>query len=310
MSRLSIKLLGPFQATMEGEVVSGFDSDKVRALLAYLAVESDQPQRREKLAGLLWPDFPERSARTSLRRALTNLRKVIGDQSADPPFLLITRQTIQFNRDSDHDLDVSLFKTYIDGEAGHPPEITHLEKAVALFRGSFLDGFSIPDSSVFEEWALVTRETPQGQALRALHHLAGYYQEKGAYEQALQFAQRQLALDPYQEAAHQQVMWILALTGQRNEALAHYDAYRQLLENDLGVAPIEATQAMYARLLDGGIPAPPVTTVILKRESRIVGECPYRGLVAFQEQDAPFFFGRDEFAVRLAEAVNQRSKYR
>jgi DNA-binding SARP family transcriptional activator len=97
MARLSIRLFGSFEATLEGEPVTGFVSDKVRALLIYLAVESDRPHRREALAGLLWPDYPEPSARASLRRALTNLRMVIGDRDASPPFLSISRQTIQFN---------------------------------------------------------------------------------------------------------------------------------------------------------------------------------------------------------------------
>ncbi|MFN2217102.1 MAG: regulator, partial [Anaerolineae bacterium] len=78
MARLSIRLLGPLQVTLDGEPVTGFESDKVRALLAYLAVEQGAPQRREKLAGMLWPDWPERSARTNLRRALANLRKALG----------------------------------------------------------------------------------------------------------------------------------------------------------------------------------------------------------------------------------------
>jgi DNA-binding SARP family transcriptional activator len=96
MAHLSLSLLGPFQATLGGEPVTGFASDKVRALLAYLAVEIEQPHRREKLAGLLWPDWTERSARANLRRALANLRQVIGDHRATPPFLHISRQTVQF----------------------------------------------------------------------------------------------------------------------------------------------------------------------------------------------------------------------
>ncbi len=70
MARLSICLLGHLQVTLDGKPVTRFDSDKVRALPAYLAVEADRPHRREKLAGLLWPDRPERSARTNLRSAL------------------------------------------------------------------------------------------------------------------------------------------------------------------------------------------------------------------------------------------------
>jgi len=91
MVHLSIRVLGPFDVCLDGERVSGFNSDKVRALLAYLALTPDRPHRREALAGLLWPEFPERSARTNLRNALSNLRKVLGentrsgDGAASPP---------------------------------------------------------------------------------------------------------------------------------------------------------------------------------------------------------------------------------
>jgi DNA-binding SARP family transcriptional activator len=79
VARLSIRLLGSFEVTLNGEPVTGFESDKVRALLAYLVTTPDQPHRRETLVGLLWPEYPERSARASLRNALPNLRRTIGD---------------------------------------------------------------------------------------------------------------------------------------------------------------------------------------------------------------------------------------
>ena len=68
MARLEIRLIGAFEVTLDGQPMLGFESDRVCALLAYLAVESDRPHRREKLAGLLWPDLPEESARANLRR--------------------------------------------------------------------------------------------------------------------------------------------------------------------------------------------------------------------------------------------------
>ena len=67
---MSLSLLGPFQATLDGQPVTGFKSNKVRALLAYLAVEADRTHRREVLAGLLWPDWPDRDALDNLRYAL------------------------------------------------------------------------------------------------------------------------------------------------------------------------------------------------------------------------------------------------
>ena len=78
----------------------------MRALLAYLAAEGARPPSRESLAALLWPDWPQQSAMRNLRYALADLRKVIGDREAQPPFLLITRETIQLNREADAWVDV------------------------------------------------------------------------------------------------------------------------------------------------------------------------------------------------------------
>ncbi len=158
MARLSIHLLGPFQVTLDGEPVTGFESDKVRALLAYLAAEPDRPHRREALAGLLWPDYPERSARANVRRALANLRKTISDHQATPPFLCISQQTIQFNSASDAWSDVAAFTGLLETKNPSQQTLRQLEDAVALYRGAFLEGFSVNDSALFEEWALLKRE--------------------------------------------------------------------------------------------------------------------------------------------------------
>jgi DNA-binding SARP family transcriptional activator len=65
MARLRVSLLGSFGVELDGKKVTAFTSNKARALLAYLATEANQPHRRKQLAGLLWPDWPERSARQS-----------------------------------------------------------------------------------------------------------------------------------------------------------------------------------------------------------------------------------------------------
>ena len=115
MTRLTIRLLGPPQFVLDGEPITGFESDKVRALLVYLAVEADRPQRRETLATLLWPESSARAAKDNLRQALSNLRAAIGDRALDEdqdvarPFLLISRQTVQFNPAGDYWLDMHAF---------------------------------------------------------------------------------------------------------------------------------------------------------------------------------------------------------
>jgi predicted ATPase/DNA-binding SARP family transcriptional activator len=256
MAHLSLSLLGPFQVTLGGEPVTGFKSNKVRALLAYLAVEADRPHRREVLAGLLWPDWPDRDALSNLRYALSNLRRVIGDRDAEPPFLLISRDTLQFNKASDYWLDVRAFTEMVEADKTHPSAIDQLEQAVALCRGSFLEGFSVGDSPAFEEWALFTREQIGRQMSSALHRLAAIYEQRGQYEQAQSYAWRQVEMEPWDEAAHRQLMRTLALSGQRGAALAQYETCRRLLAEELGVEPAQETTRLYEQIRDGELKAP------------------------------------------------------
>jgi DNA-binding SARP family transcriptional activator len=101
-------LLGPLEVTLDGETVTSFEPSKVRALPAYLATEADRPHRRDSLALLFWSDCPDRAARSNLPQTLANLRKVIDDRHATPPFPRIARETIQFNMASDCWLDVKV----------------------------------------------------------------------------------------------------------------------------------------------------------------------------------------------------------
>ena len=70
MTKLVMRLFGGFHVELHGETVHGFESDKGRALLAYLVVGSDRPHRRESVASLLWPDRPDVVARKNLRQAV------------------------------------------------------------------------------------------------------------------------------------------------------------------------------------------------------------------------------------------------
>ncbi len=246
MAYLSISLMGSFQVTLDGQPVKGFKSNRVRALLAYLAVEADRPHRRETLAGLLWPDWPDRDALSNLRYSLSDLRRAIGDREADPPFLLITRDNLQFNPDSDYSLDV---KTFVD--AADADEVDLLEKAAALYQGSFLEGFSLEDSAAFEEWTLLTRERLARQASSLLHALAETNEENGEYKKAQNCAWRQLELEPWDETAHQQLMRTLALDGKRSAALAQYETCKELLAGELSVEPSSETTMLYERIRDG-----------------------------------------------------------
>jgi DNA-binding SARP family transcriptional activator len=75
MSNLKLFLLGPPRVEL-GHTVVDIRRRKTLALLVYLAVTNDS-QRRDTLATLLWPDASQRDARASLSRDLSVLKKLL-----------------------------------------------------------------------------------------------------------------------------------------------------------------------------------------------------------------------------------------
>ncbi len=262
MTGLSVCLLGPIQVLVDGQRAATFNYNKARALLAYLAMESDRTHRRDALVGLLWPDLPNDAARTNLRQALADLRQAIGDADASPPFLHITRDMVQFNAASAHTLDAADFRRLLAACDAHPHRHVDrcrqcaelLEKAVALYRGEFLAQFAVVDSTPFEEWAAVQRERLRQSAQEALTDLAACYERRGVLNQACRVVARQIELDPWREEAHRALMRLLALDGQRSAALHQYEVCRRVLAHELDVEPGAETVAIYRRIRDGSSP--------------------------------------------------------
>jgi DNA-binding SARP family transcriptional activator/predicted ATPase len=257
MPHLDIRLLGPFEVTLNGEPVTRFRSDKVRALLAYLCVEKEGAHRREKLAGILWPDLTERSARANLRNALTNLRQILDDrliqEITSPDFLLITRQTIQFNPESDAWVDAQAF---LDAIATPETPLTELEDAAAQYHDEFMAGFSLQSSSIFEEWLLLQRERFARLAINVMHRLVSTYSSQGEYERALKHAWQQVNLDPLNEKSQRQLMRLLVYNGQELASLVQYEVCRKLLLDDLGIEPSEKTTNLFRQIKDGMLSIP------------------------------------------------------
>jgi predicted ATPase/DNA-binding SARP family transcriptional activator len=246
MAQSSVLLLGPFQVQQHGTTVTRFQADKVRALLAYLALEANRPHARSALAGLLWPEQPEERALPNLRQALVRLRHALAD-GEDP--LLLTRQTVQW-REGAATVDVHDFL-----RLARSSEVADLEQAAALYRGEFLAGFGLPECEAFEAWLLLTRERLGHQALDVLARLAEGYLTAGQPGESAVAARRQLALDPWREPAYRQLMLALAQSGDRAGALAAYARCCRVLRDELDITPDEETRELAEQIEAGAVPA-------------------------------------------------------
>jgi predicted ATPase/DNA-binding SARP family transcriptional activator len=254
MSAVRLCLLGPPRLERDGKPVE-LDTRKTVALVAYLVMTGERPggetHTREALATLLWPEVPPQRARANLRRSLSVLRKGIGGEC-----LVADRETIGTHPDAGIWLDVAHFRHLLDSPQthGHPesescPEcLQALAEAVDLYRGDFLEGFSLRDSATFDDWQFFQTEGLRQELAQALERLVHVYSAQGAYEQAIPYARRWVALDPLHEPAHRQLMQLYALAGQRAAALRQYAECARILEAELGLSPAEETTSLYEQI--------------------------------------------------------------
>jgi predicted ATPase/DNA-binding SARP family transcriptional activator/Tfp pilus assembly protein PilF len=280
-------LFGNIDVRVDGEPVSKFKYAKVRALLAYLALESHRPLPRPSLAALLWPDQPENAARSSLSQALATLRRAMGPKHEAA--LRTGVDTIQLDPNAIQ-VDVSQFLALLREAETHEhrswrtctPCALRLEQAIALYRGNFLADFSLPDSATFEEWGGLQREHLLQRALSALQHLAEWQEWRGRYADAIATVRRQLDLEPYLEVNHRTLLRLLALNGEQSAALTHYQQLQALLSRELGARPEAGTTLLYNQVLQsrlGGlrqqagftVPLPP--TPLVGRASELDAVC-------------------------------------
>ncbi len=131
---------------------------------------------------------------------------------------------------------------------------------MALYTGDFLEGFYVRNAPAFEEWVVAERERLRQMALRALYRLVGHYTAKGNYGRGLDHATRLLALEPWHEEVHQQMMLLLALSGQRSAALNQFEVCRRLLADELGVEPNRDTVELHHRIARGEVTPQPAST--------------------------------------------------
>ena len=265
MPRLSLSFLGSFAVQVDGEAFDDFATDKIRALLAYLAVEADRAHPRAVLATLLWPDYSDSDAMRNLRQSLYRLRLALDSRAPDlfAQVIEVTRQSVTLHSAA-VDVDLLRFEEEIHAAAAHNHValsqcagcLARLADAVDRYSGEFLQGFHVEEADPFVEWQTIQRERAHHHVLTALQALASAYGERGDYAHMHTFAAKQVTLEPWREEAYQQLMQALALDGRRSEALAQYERCCEALVRELGVEPSPETTELYQSIRSGRLKAP------------------------------------------------------
>jgi DNA-binding SARP family transcriptional activator len=220
MTGLKLYLLGPPRVELGGAPVD-LQRRKALALLIYLAV-SGQAHSRDSLATLLWPELDQQRGRAYLRRDLAIL-----NTSLPGAWLSTDREMVELNREAGLWLDVEQFQRLLAAcrEHGHAPEnacsecVQLLAEAVALYSSDFLAGFTLRDSTEFDDWQFFQTESLRQELAMVLERLVRGLKAQGKPEAAISHARRWVMLDPLHEPAQYQLIQVYDQAGQPTAAL-------------------------------------------------------------------------------------------
>jgi len=251
---LSIRLLGAPRITYADQPVA-LVRRKSRALLYYLAAHP-APLARDHLLAFFWPDADRQGAQQNLRTTLYGLRKVLdGLLQVDDDSLSLTAATT---------VDVRTFATQL---AQPTADLATLQQTLALYRGDFLNDFTLPDLPEFDDWAMVERERYRRLAMTGYTRLSQHFERQQAYRDALQALDCALVIEPLQEDLQRDALRLQYRAGDRAGAIRRFEQLRELLAEEMGVPPMAETQALYDAIITDTLPPvpshPPVRTLAL-----------------------------------------------
>ncbi len=230
--------LGPIAITVDGAPApTELTWRKHFAVLIYLARSPRRTRARDQILDLLWGGRPESAGRHSLNEALRIIRRAAG------PDAIATSAGYLRLADSAVRLDVDrLEELRSNGQWAD---------ACTLIRGEFLEGFSVPDASPFEDWLSTERRWWRQHSVDALLHWHSELLHGGNVFLALDAAQRAAVLDPDSDLAARAVMAGRALSDDPAGALAYYEAFATALGQRLQAKPSAETQAFADRIRRG-----------------------------------------------------------
>jgi DNA-binding SARP family transcriptional activator/tetratricopeptide (TPR) repeat protein len=247
---LYVSVLGG-QAITDGENGSvRTQSSRAVALVAFLAAHAGSPQRRQRIAGLFWPDSTEGQALTNLRRELHQLRHVVGAE----PALVVTSKDLCWRDTETCQVDMRIFdierKAALAAASAGDDEavLAHATRAMAQYRGELLPGG-------YDDWLLDARSELERQCVDLCDLLGQTRARRGDLTGAAHAARRRIQLKPLEEVGYRSLMQLQADLGDRAGALSTYHHCAAVLERELGVIPDPATQQALQRLMARADPA-------------------------------------------------------
>jgi DNA-binding SARP family transcriptional activator/Tfp pilus assembly protein PilF len=248
-SDLQVFVLGQPQLILNGKKLTP-PTKKALGLIVYLALQGPTP--RSQVATLFWGEFADSDARRNLRQELYRLSKTplgLHLVQGDVVYLIA------------FETDANTFRRALESR--------RYGEALTYWRGSFLDGFDLPDAEAFEVWLTTTREQLKLERHRALEGQASELESAGEVRAALKLRLALINSNEFQESHYREAMRLHALLGEREAALTCFERCKAVLRDELGLEPLPETVQLAERVRNA-LKLPEATSVTPGSQVRLV----------------------------------------
>ncbi len=252
-----IRLLGTVELRVDGRSVK-LGSDKVRMLLAALAIDVGKPIALSRLEDLFWDDEPPNKASGSIysfaSRIRNELRKAPGAEDDGIPVLISTHAHTYTLETDPGIIDWHRYlrltgRARLLAERGDDAEaLALLTQAESLWKGEPLAG--LPG-----EWAHVERVRMDAKHLAAAITRSTVELRMGRFTDLVPELSTLVSRYPTDQTLVGHLMLALYGSGRQGEALMRYQGTRRLLLELLGSSPGKELATLHARILENTPPA-------------------------------------------------------
>lgn len=204
---------------------------KSKRLLKYIALSPHYTLSKDQLVDRLWGDLDPEAANSNFYRTLYNIRRVLEPQAprSYSNYLVLEGGLLRLAEGVVQQVDVTDFLENLEAArlAWRKGDLAgahhHFELAVNLYTDDLLT------DDLYDDWVQPQREHLQHQYLYILTSLADLSAQATHYDQAAQYLQKLLKVDPTREESCIRLIDCLAHTGQPSAALPYIVACEKAL---------------------------------------------------------------------------------
>lgn len=244
---LRIQTLGQLKVWLGNHLIQEKDwqRGKAKELFEFLITRHQQVVPKEEIFHALWPDQDESSANRSFKVALNALLKALepGRKARGESFFIKKEgQAYGLNPQASYELDISSFEEWVEAglkekDANRSKEL--LERGLKLYEGNYLEDRRLVD------WCLNERERIQVLFLRGAEKLAQVSVRLQDFDSSIRWCEAILHVDRSWEEAYRLMMYSYYQKNNRPQAMKWYQKCLEVLDDELGVEPMQPTKEMY-----------------------------------------------------------------